>query len=307
MAKQYMYSEVFHSFQGEGHYTGVPTLWLRFFLCNLQCNGFGQKDPTNPDTYQLPYLDLDLEEVDENGEKKYQRMKDLPVFEFGCDSSYSWSKKYKGLQYKGTAAEIAEDLLNHSYNGNTEESRAHLAATNHLCFTGGEPLMKHAQSATVEIMDYFASEHGMIFPSVTYETNGTQDLSREFVEGWQRFQDRGTELFFSLSPKLWSTSGEEVEKAIPVHNVVDYYELSNKGQLKFVVNGTQQSWDEAEDAIARFRAAGIDYPVWIMPSGATKEQQSLPTVAEISNEAIKRGYAVSARVHTYIYGNQIGT
>ena len=49
------YSEIFHSIQGEGHYTGVPSSWLRFFLCNLQCDGFGQDDPTNPDTYDLPY------------------------------------------------------------------------------------------------------------------------------------------------------------------------------------------------------------------------------------------------------------
>ena len=39
--RKYLYSEVFHSIQGEGHYTGRPTVWLRFFLCNLQCNGFG--------------------------------------------------------------------------------------------------------------------------------------------------------------------------------------------------------------------------------------------------------------------------
>ena len=49
--KKYYYSEIFHSIQGEGHYTGVPTAWIRFFLCNLQCSGFGQIDPTNPDTW----------------------------------------------------------------------------------------------------------------------------------------------------------------------------------------------------------------------------------------------------------------
>jgi len=46
--KKYYYSEIFHSIQGEGHYTGVPTAWIRFFLCNLQCNGFGQINPTDP-------------------------------------------------------------------------------------------------------------------------------------------------------------------------------------------------------------------------------------------------------------------
>ena len=40
--KKVYYSEIFHSIQGEGHYTGVPTAWIRFFLCNLQCSGFGR-------------------------------------------------------------------------------------------------------------------------------------------------------------------------------------------------------------------------------------------------------------------------
>jgi len=48
--KKHAFSEIFYSIQGEGEYTGVPTAWLRFFLCNLQCNGFGQKDPTDEST-----------------------------------------------------------------------------------------------------------------------------------------------------------------------------------------------------------------------------------------------------------------
>ena len=59
--KKYYYSEIFHSIQGEGHYTGIPTAWIRFFLCNLQCSGFGQKDPTDPSTYDLPFQDFDAE------------------------------------------------------------------------------------------------------------------------------------------------------------------------------------------------------------------------------------------------------
>ena len=87
--KKYYYSEIFHSIQGEGHYTGVPTAWIRFFLCNLQCNGFGQIDPTNPDTYDLPFEKFDTSTV--------KRVEDLPVWDKGCDSSYTWSKKFKHL------------------------------------------------------------------------------------------------------------------------------------------------------------------------------------------------------------------
>jgi len=76
-----LYSEIFKSIQGEGHYTGVPTTWLRFFGCNLECNGFGQDDPTDPSTYQLPYKDFDIIDT--------QVIEELPVWKYGCDSSYS--------------------------------------------------------------------------------------------------------------------------------------------------------------------------------------------------------------------------
>ena len=99
----YQYSETFYSIQGEGNYTGIPTAWLRFFLCNLQCDGFMQDDPTDPSTYDLPYLDIDPE--------NYEKLEDLPVFEKGCDSSYSWSKKFKNLQRSGTAEEIAHTIV----------------------------------------------------------------------------------------------------------------------------------------------------------------------------------------------------
>ena len=51
MQKEHLYSEIFHSIQGEGFYTGYPTLWLRLWACNLQCHGFGQKDPADPSTW----------------------------------------------------------------------------------------------------------------------------------------------------------------------------------------------------------------------------------------------------------------
>jgi 7-carboxy-7-deazaguanine synthase len=124
----YAYSEIFDSIQGEGHYTGRPTAWLRFFLCNLQCNGFGQDDPTDPSTFKLPYKDFDLIDI--------KRMEDLPVWEYGCDSSYSWSKKFKHLQRKGTATEIADkvraEFTNEWNNGRWGERHMCLLAASHL-------------------------------------------------------------------------------------------------------------------------------------------------------------------------------
>ena len=101
-ARKYYYSEIFDSIQGEGLYTGQWTLWIRFFLCNLQCNGFGQIDPTKPESYDLPFQDFDVSSVD--------KVEDLPVWEKGCDSSYTWSKKFKHLMGQKTARELVDQI-----------------------------------------------------------------------------------------------------------------------------------------------------------------------------------------------------
>ena len=62
-------------------------------------------------------------------------------------------------------------------------------------------------------------------------------------------------------------------KAIKPDVVENYWDLSKKGQLKFVANGTKECWEEIEYVIRLFRARGINYPIWIMPIGATEETQ----------------------------------
>ena len=168
----YAYSEIFDSIQGEGEYTGYPTAWLRFYLCNLQCNGFSQDDPTDPSTYKLPYKDFDIIEIKD--------LKELPVWEYGCDSSYSWSKKFKHLQEKKTSREIA-DLIRREFTNDHNKGKW---LDRHMCFTGGEPLMKHAQLCTMEVMQHYLDDGD--FPKfITYETNRTQMPREEIVKFWQ--------------------------------------------------------------------------------------------------------------------------
>ena len=295
--KKYYYSEIFHSIQGEGHYTGVPTAWLRFFLCNLQCNGFGQIDPTNPDTYELPFEDFDVDSVD--------RVEDLPVWDKGCDSSYTWAKKFKQLMGQETPTVLANKLVDIIRNDSNPEGLFLHPVTNqrqHLCFTGGEPLMITGQRAVIGIYNELKKQNNLP-GSMTFETNGTQKLRPEFIE-WASSID--TEIFFSVSPKLWTVAGEEPEKAIKPEVVADYYKLSKAGQLKFVVGDADREWNEMESVIEQFKKAGIDYPIWVMPTGAREEEQTA-TAGVVAERAFKRGYNVAARVHVYLFGNAIGT
>ena len=139
--------------------------------------------------------------------------------------------------------------------------------------------------------------------SMTFETNGTQKLTEPFKQ-W--IKDIPEEIFFSVSPKLFTVSGEKTEKAIKPENVKEYAECSNRGQLKFVVGASRREWEELENTVRKFREAGIDWPVWIMPTGAREEEQTT-TAGKVAEEAFKRGYNVSARVHVYLFGNAIGT
>ena len=295
--KKYYYSEIFYSIQGEGHYTGIPTAWIRFFLCNLQCSGFGQLDPTRPETYDLPFEDFDVTTV--------KRVEDLPVWEKGCDSSYTWAKKFKGLMGQETPSVLAEKSVNCLKNESNPKGLFEHPVTKqkqHLCFTGGEPLMVTGQQAVVGIYNTLKEQNNLP-GSMTFETNGTQILRDPFID-WVRSID--TEVFFSCSPKLFTVSGEKTEKAIKPETVAEYHKLSKAGQLKFVIGPKQREWDEMEEAVEKFRSAGVNWPVWIMPTGAREEEQHA-TAGEVAAKAFKRGYNVAARVHVYLFGNKIGT
>ena len=295
--KKYYYSEIFHSIQGEGHYTGIPTAWIRFFLCNLQCSGFGQKDPTDPSTYDLPFEDFDVDSV--------KRVEDLPVWEKGCDSSYTWAKKFKKLMGYETPTVLADkiiDVLKTDTNMNGLFLHPNSRQHQHLCFTGGEPLMVTGQAASMGI--YKSLEQRENLPSsMTFETNGTQKLTEPFKQ-WVK--DIPEEIFFSVSPKLFTVSGEKTEKAIKPEHVKEYAGCSNRGQLKFVVGSADREWEELEDTVKKFRDAGVEWPVWVMPTGAREEEQTAGA-GKVAEKAFQRGYNVAARVHVYLFGNAIGT
>lgn len=288
-------------------------MWFRFFGCNLQCSGFGQKDPTDPSTYDLPYKDFDVSSID--------HIEALPVWTRGCDSSYSWSSKFKHLNYQDTARDIAvkvTELLKSDDNplGTFYHDTAQMDT--HMCFTGGEPLLPANQRSTIAIMNEFDKMPGGIMQGciirrssnmpryMTFETNGTQKLTPEMITFLKTYSN-SLRVIFSVSPKLFTVSGETHKKAIRPEVVRSYMtNVSCKGQLKFVLGNDDEQWEELDIVVRMFRAAGVDWPIYIMPVGATEEAQQ-DIAAQVSDRALSRGYHVSARVHTYIYGNKLGT
>lgn len=294
MEKKFKYSEIFgRTFQGEGRYTGVPTAWVRFWGCNLECNGFGQKNPRDPSSYDLSYQTIDVSSI--------TRMEDLPVFNTGCDSSYSWAKKFAHLAHTSTADEIADKLekvITNEFNPQGKFLHPRRRGQTHLAFTGGEPMMN--QTGIVEILTSLERRNNL--PGhITIETNGTQSVRQPFREYFNYYAG---ELFWSVSPKL-SLSGEDISKTIKPEVVAEYAGIDQRGQLKFVCDTDPRTWDEVEQAVELFEDAGIDWPVWIMPVGATVEGQR-SVAAQVAEMAVDRGYNVAARVHAYVFDNVIG-
>jgi 7-carboxy-7-deazaguanine synthase len=295
------YSEIFFSFQGEAELAGTPAVWLRFFGCNLNCHGFGQNDPTNPSTYTLPFENYNLDGV--------KSVNELPVWKFGCDSSYSWSSRYKHLAHDVDIPELASRLINENKSKHNPEGLfTHPDTKQHtmMCFTGGEPMLQ--QQAMVEVMKEF-HRRGNMPKIVTVETNATRSITNELREFITNFYRMGGEQWhWAMSPKLFSVSGER--NAIKPEIIVDYARNTlSTSILKFVCNGTEENWKELDNHLSSLRLhfGMSDFPtVWIMPVGATKEAQENPDIGDLCIEAMQRGFNVATRNHCFIFGNIIG-
>ena len=282
-------AELFYSIQGEGRYMGVPSVFLRTFGCNFTCGGFG-----------LPAGQISDErnKIDAEAIKNY---KDLPLVSTGCDSYASWDPRFKHLSPVLSTDSLAQSI--------TDILPFKTWREEHLVITGGEPLLGW-QRAYPDLLDH---EKMRDLKELTFETNGTQDLSKEFrhyLLDWT-LNPRGTpggkrgrdSLTFSVSPKL-SNSGEKWEEAIRP-DVIMQYENVGYTYLKFVVS-IHDDVDEALEATNEYRKAGFKGPVYLMPVGGVENIYSLNN-RRVADLAMKYGLRYSDRLQVPLFKNEWGT
>jgi len=279
-------AELFYSVQGEGRYMGVPSVFLRVFGCNFKCAGFGM--PRGK-------LSTEAEELAEVAHL-YNRYEELPLVSTGCDSYASWHPSFKDLSPMLTTDAIVERIMEILPHGEWRDE--------HLVITGGEPLLGW-QRAYPDLLNH-PKMQGL--KEITFETNGTQEISKEFasyMHTWAHHHDKDfyREITFSVSAKL-PCSGEKWEEAILPKVVCDYEDYGT-AYLKFVI-ATEQDFADAECAIAAYRKAGFTGHVYLMPVGGVESVYALNN-RNVALLAMKHGLRYSDRLQVPLFKNEWGT
>jgi len=282
-------SEIFYSAQGEGRFVGVPSVFLRTFGCNFTCSSFGM--PRGE-------CSTEADEVAKTVEL-YNKYDDLPLVNTGCDSYASWHPKFKSLSPTQETSKVVERMLALTPNGRWAQDNGNDV---HLVITGGEPLLGW-QKVYPELLEAIEMRD---LKNITFETNGTQELHPDFVEYLQNWVGIPSitqrEITFSVSAKL-SPSGEKWEDAIKPEIVASYQQVG-RTYLKFVVE-TPEDFDEVEDAVSEYRSEGFEGVIYIMPVGGVVSVYD-GNKFNVADEAMRRGYYYSPRLHVDLWGNSWG-
>jgi len=277
-------SELFYSIQGEGRYMGVPSVFLRTFGCNFTCGGFGMPKGQ---------LSTERDTIAINAET-YTDYKSLPLVSTGCDSYASWDPRFKHLSPVLNTDTIVSSIIDLLPGRSWQDE--------HLVITGGEPLLGWQRSYP----ELLSHEKMRPLKELTFETNGTQELTKEFRQWLHRewHHDKGYfSVTFSVSPKL-SISGEKWDEAIKP-DVVAQYDEYGYTYLKFVV-ATKEDVEEAKEAVNLYRKAGFNGPVYLMPCGGVESVYNL-NARNVAVEAMNNGWRYSDRLQVPLFKNEWGT
>lgn len=285
-------SEAFYSIQGEGLWTGVPSVFLRTFGCNFTCSGFGMPHGEKSQEHaRVAELHKTL---------PFKSYEDLPLVKTGCDSYAAWDVRFKDLSPMLTVDAIVERLLQLIPNNRWTQPNGQDV---HLVITGGEPLLGW-QRSYIELLEHTGMQD---LKNLTFETNATQQLHKEFAD-YLKVRQKKLHVTWSCSPKL-TVSGEAWEDAIQPDIVKSYYDLYCHGgsnlYLKFVV-ATNDDILDVNRAVADYQKADIHCPVYLMPVGGTVESYMMNN-RQVAEYAMSQGWRYSPRLQVDLFGNAWGT
>jgi organic radical activating enzyme len=242
-------------------------------------------------------LSTDADEIAEiHSGYPFKSYESLPLVTTGCDSYASWHPDFKELSPVLETTAVVNRIMEILPHQRWESE--------HLVITGGEPLLGW-QRAYPDLLDHPSMWR---LREITFETNGTQELTKEFRQyllNWTLGnRSRGRDaLTFSVSAKL-PGSGEKWEDSIQPEIVCEYEEVGTT-YLKFVV-ASEQDIADSECAVGAYRAAGFTGHVYLMPVGGVESVYTL-NAKNVALAAMKRGWRYSDRLQVPLFKNEWGT
>lgn len=275
--------EMFHSIQGEGIFTGTPSIFIRVAGCNLRCVFKGSRCDT-------PYSSFEL---------------DKPIVDTVEDAIEYFKEFYKQCPN-----------------------------TNHIVFTGGEPMLYQ-----VQLMEFIKGIAGLGGFKYTIETNGSllNEIGLIIGDEWESWID-----LWSISPKLSTSVDWEckylnenqrdnhnknrinienlasyINNTIIMHHEIGIYNNNSyspliddrpKFQLKFVYSG-EESLVEIKDILDKlversgYSKEIIYGSVLLMPEAGSKDQLENNS-EECVKVCLENGFRFCDRLHLRIWGNK---
>ncbi|MEV6211208.1 7-carboxy-7-deazaguanine synthase QueE [Kitasatospora sp. NPDC051914] len=196
-----------------------------------------------------------------------------------CDTPYTWDwtgRSDAGVKYDPkvelrsmTVGAVAEKLLDYG--------------VDLVVISGGEPLSQ--QQRLVPLVDRLTGR-GI---EIEIETNGTRVPDDRLIEAGVRF---------NVSPKL-SHAGDPAARRIVPRALRRMAELPSS-TFKFVCESTTDL-DEVAELVQQF---GIT-SVWIMPEGQSRGAID-KHMEDLVPEVIDRGWNITTRLHTLVWGHKRG-
>jgi 7-cyano-7-deazaguanosine (preQ0) biosynthesis protein QueE len=207
----------------------------------------------------------------------FLRLAGCPLKCVWCDSAFSWDwSRYKPSDeiHKMSSTQVMEKLLLCGFPGKVKL----------LVITGGEPM---AQSSILE--EFLQGILEDLDIRVEIETSGVFPPLQDFYK-----------VHYNVSPKLES-SGNSKESRLKLPSLQAYLE-SQRAVFKFVIT-SEFDFKEIEEMQA---LVGIpDSMIWIQPEGMTREG-ILRSLQIMGPQVVTRGWNISPRLHTLIWGNRRG-
>ncbi|WP_329042907.1 7-carboxy-7-deazaguanine synthase QueE [Streptomyces sp. NBC_00178] len=196
-----------------------------------------------------------------------------------CDTPYTWD--WQGTSDSGVRYDPRTELHRRSVASVAEELLG--LGVDLIVISGGEPLSQ--QVRLLPLVDILL-DAGM---EVEFETNGTRVPHERLVRPGLRF---------NVSPKL-SHAGDPAERRI-VPQALRRFAVTPGTTFKFVCRTTA----DLDEVAALVADHGID-SVWIMPEGQSPDEINRH-MKEIVSSVIDRGWNVTTRLHTLVWGHERG-